>query len=272
MADTQYMKLRSCCAWAAWVCTASLVLAACGGTQGDSANKQTSASNAVSHDASATVRARHASAAGRPPTRAQALAFAHAVNLSPSDIPEASVETKRGTRSGAEEKREYRACEKLSGWGKRHTVVEASSRKLKRGQELEAEQITSSVTVLSDERAVARQFALLGSAALRKCAARALTHNIDDRSIRDAHWGLVTVSRLPVHAPGASATFGIRIVTKLDLPFSEVSVPIYFDVLGFAMGRAEVAMTATSVTQPVPATTEQELVALLLDRARAHPL
>jgi hypothetical protein len=38
------------------------------------------------------------------------------------------------------------------------------------------------------------------------------------------------------------------------------------------MGRAEVALTATSATQPVPATTEQELLALLLARARAHPL
>jgi hypothetical protein len=61
-------------------------------------------------------------------------------------------------------------------------------------------------------------------------------------------------------------------VATLNIPFNEVSVPIYVDVLGFAIGRAEVALTAMSVTQPVPASTEQELLTLLLARARAHPL
>jgi hypothetical protein len=153
-----------------------------------------------------------------------------------------------------------------------HSLAEASSRKLKRGQELEIEQLRSSVTVLSDERAVARQFAMLATPALRECGARVLTRNLDDKPFRRARWGRVTVSRLPVHAPGSTATIGIRIVATLSFPFSEISVPIYVDVLGFAMGRAEVALTATSATQPVPATTEQELLALLLARARAHPL
>jgi hypothetical protein len=193
------------------------------------------------------------------------------VNLSASDIPGASVEAKRAHTSDARERREYRVCE---GFFPKpgDKLAEASSPKLRRGQELEIEQIRSSVTVLSDERAVARQFALLATPGLRKCAARALTRNLDDRPIGEARWGRVTVSRLPVHAPGTSATIGIRVLATLNLPFSEVSVPIYFDVLGFATGPAEVALTATSATQPVPATTEQELLALLLARARAHPL
>jgi hypothetical protein len=186
--------------------------------------------------------------------------------------PGSDCGTKAKGRLGRRRKAEYRACEKLAGSGKTQTVAEASSLRLRRGQELETEQITSAVTVLSNEGAVEREFALLGSPALRKCAARALTHNIDDKSICNARWGRVTVSKLPVHAPGTDATFGIRIVAKLNLPFSEVSVPIYFDVLGFAMGRAEVALTATSITQPVPSSTEQELLALLLSRARARPL
>lgn len=272
MADTQPMKLRTLSTWAACVCAACLLLVACGSTQRDPANAHTSATDALSHHASATGSSGGASAAGRPPSRTQALEFARAVNLTVGDIPEATVERKRKGGSDAVEKREYRACEKLAGSGKTQTVAEASSLRLRRGQELETEQITSAVTVLSNEGAVEREFALLGSPALRKCAARALTHNIDDKSIRNARWGRVTVSKLPVHAPGTDATFGIRIVAKLNLPFSEVSVPIYFDVLGFAIGRAEVALTATSITQPVPSSTEQELFALLLSRARARPL
>jgi hypothetical protein len=271
-ADTLSMKLRSLPATSAWLGAVCLLLSGCGNTQGHPPSTAGSTASAVPRAASATGSSGGSPAASHAPSRAQALAFARTVNLIASDIPEASVEAKHGHDSDASEKREYRACERLAGSGKRYTIAEASSPKLRRGQELEAEQITSSVTVLSDERAVAHQFALLGSAALRKCGARALTHNIDDKSIRDARWGRVTVSKLPVHAPGSSATFGMRIVAKLNLSFSEVSVPIYVDVLGFAMGRAEVALTAMSATQPVPTSTEQELLGLLLAGARAHPL
>ncbi len=266
------MKLRSPCVTAMAVGAACLSLSACGGTAEHPATGTTSATKAVSHDAAPAGDAADASAGGPAPSRAQALAFAHAVNLSVGDIPEASVERKRDRGSSEREKQEYRACEKLTGPGKGHTVAEVSSPKFRRGQELEAEQITSSVTIMSSERAVAHQFAVLASAALRKCGARALTHNIDDKSVRNARWGRVTVSKLPVRAPGASATIGMRIVAKLNLSFSEVSVPIYVDVLGFAIGRAEVALTAMSTTQPVPAGTEQELLALLLVRARSHTL
>jgi hypothetical protein len=185
-ADTLPMKLRSSCARGAWVCAACLLLSACGGAQEHSAGGVTGATNVASHGASTAVRAATTSAAASPPSRAQALAFARAVNLTAGDIPEASVERKPDRGSSAGEKQEYRACEKLAGPGRRYTVAEASSPKLRRGQELEAEQITSSVTVLSNERAV--------------------------------------------------------------------------------------ALTAMSATQPVPASTEQELLALLLTRARAHAL
>jgi hypothetical protein len=218
-----------------------------------------------------------ASSGGAPvaaltPSRSQALAFARAVNLSVGDIPEASIETKPSRKSDAKERREFQACERFVGWRQARTIAEASSPKLKRGQELEIELIRSSVAVVSNEQTVDRQFAFLASPAVRTCAARALTRNLDDKPLRNAHWARVTVSKLPVKAPGATATLGIRVEAMLDIAFSEVTVPIYVDELGFAIGRAEVGLLAASATQPVPASTEQELVALLLARAKAHSL
>jgi hypothetical protein len=266
------MKARRSCVGTLLICAACALLCACGAGQAHPAGDAASASSGVAHDAASAVSSGGDAVASRAPTRPQALAFAHAVNLSASDIPEASVEAKRASASDASERREDRSCERFVGSSATHKLAEASSPKIKRGEELEIERITSTVTVLSDERAVARQFALLAKPALRECAARALTRNLDDKPISHASWGRVTVSRLPVHAAGATATIGIRIVATLNVPFSEVSVPIYVDVLGFGMGRAEVALTAMSATQPVPATTEQELLALLLARARTHPL
>ena len=88
--------------------------------------------------------------------------------------------------------------------------------------------------------------------------------------MRGAHFGRFTVSRLPVQAPGAAATVGLRISAALMIPISEVSVPFYFDVLAFARGPATVGVFATSITQPVPSATEHQLLSLLLSRAEAH--
>jgi hypothetical protein len=246
-----------------------LLVAACGGGQAQPAR---GAASGVAHEAASPVSSGNGSAAARPPSRAQALVFARAVNLSAGDIPGTSVEAKHRPAETAGERREERACEMRAGWGHQHTLAEVSSPKLKRGQELEIERITSTVSVLRDESAVSRQFALLASPAARKCAARVLTRNLDDRSIRDARWGHVTVSKLPIDAPETTASVGIRIVAELEIPFNEVSIPIYVDLLGFAIGRAEIGLSAISATQPVPTSTEHELVALLLARARAHPL
>lgn len=209
-------------------------------------------------------------AAQRAPSRAQALTFARAVNLSARDLPGASIAPRTPTTSDARERREYRACERSVE--REHQLVEASSPRLRRGQELETEEISSGVTVLSDEHAAVRQLSALGMPSLRECIARALTRNFADKAVREARWGRFTITRLAVHAPGASATIGLRIASTLNFPFSEVSVPVYVDLLGFAAGPAEVGLSAASVTQPVPTSTEQELVALLLARARAHPL
>jgi hypothetical protein len=253
------------------IAAACVLLGACGSGQRHATGAATRAAQGGSHQAANSVGSA-GDAAAATPSRAQALAFAHAVNLSVGDIPEASVEQKHAATATASERHEGQACKRRVGWRNAQTVAEVSSPKLRRGQELEIERITSSVSVLSSERAVAHQFALLASPALRECAARVWTRNLDDRSIRDARWGHVSVSRLPVQAAGASTTFGIRIVANLDLTFSEVSVPIYVDVLGFAIGRAEVALTAMSATQPVPATTERELLSLLLARSHSHSM
>jgi hypothetical protein len=271
-ADMRAMRQLRPCLAVLLSATACVLVTACGGGQAHSAGDTASAAPAVAHDVASSVGSARGSVSTPAPSRAQALAFVRAVNLSVGDIPEASVEPKHRPTETASERREEQACETHAGWGHLDTLAEASSPNLKRGQELEIERIASAAAVLSDERAVARQFALLTTPALRECLARVLARYLDDRQIRDAHWGRVMVTRLPVQAPGATATVGIRVVATLEIPFNEVSVPIYVDELGFAIGRAEVALSAVSVTQPVPASTEQELVALLLARAKAHPL
>ncbi len=187
-----------------------------------------------------------------------------------SDIPEASVAKKLSATSTASERQEARECERLVP----HvlTLAKSSSPRLKRGSELEVEEIASSVDVVRDQRAIAPEFRALQKASVRACLARIWTRYFSSKAIREAHWGRFSVTRLPVDAPGSSETFAIRITGALHIPYSEVALPIYVDFLSFAVGPAEVGLTASSITQPVPAATEQELVALLLARANAQAL
>ncbi|HEV2923916.1 MAG TPA: hypothetical protein VGW98_07775 [Solirubrobacteraceae bacterium] len=58
----------------------------------------------------------------------------------------------------------------------------------------------------------------------------------------------------------------------VKFPANEVTMPAYVDVLGFAWGPAEIALIATSLTQPVPASVENQLLSTLVARARSHTL
>jgi hypothetical protein len=248
------------------------LLSGCAGT-GTSAGSGAGPSQAAS--SSNSLAAKASSAAGRAPSRAQALAFARAVNLSASDIPEASIAPKRSSAPRANERSEERACERLvthQHLFPRSHLAEASSPRLKRGRELEVEEMSSSVIVLSNARTIPSIFAALQTPAVRACFARALTRNFSEKAVREAHWGRFEISKIPISAPGADALVGLRVAGTLSFSYTEVTLPFYVDVLGFAIGHAGVTLTAFSMTQPVPATTEQELVGLLLARAKGHPI
>jgi hypothetical protein len=185
-----------------------------------------------------------------------------------SDIPEASVAKKFSPASTARERKEARECEHLVPHVR--TLATSSSPRLKRGSELEVEEVASSVDVVRDQRAITPEFRALKKTGVRACLARVWTRYFSSKPIREAHWGRFSVTKLPLNAPGSSETFAIRITGALHLPYSEVAVPIYIDFLSFSVGPAEVGLTASSATQPVPAATEQELVALLLARAKSE--
>jgi hypothetical protein len=242
------------------LCALGGLLAACGAKQ------------ASTRSTGATARVGSASAphAGRRPTRAQALAFVRAVNLTAADVPEATVSHAKKRAGAAGERGELDRCEVPRG----HVggFVEHDSPKLTRGEKLETEQIRSYVAVASSGRTAERGLALLASRTVRACVARVLSRQFARQAVSGAHWGRASVLPLPIPAPGADAAAGIRIGAALTIEYNEVSVPIYVDVVAFALGPAQVAMSAASITQPVPAATEHQLLALLLARAKAHPL
>jgi hypothetical protein len=250
----------------------SVQLAACGSQQALPSGPHPGSASASASRSTAAGSSKQPLAGSRLATAADARAFARAVNLTAADIPGGSVERRKGNqaRLGPAERVELARCERGASRG--HRLLETDSPLIKRGNELETEEIRSYVTVLAHGRRAAVELPPLESRGVRECVARVLTRYFADRSVREAHWGRFTISGLPVQAPGADGAIGIRVETTLTLTFSEVTVPIYFDLLGFTSGPAVVSLWAVSVTQPVPAATEQRLLSLLLARAQLHPL
>jgi hypothetical protein len=250
-------------------CAAGWLLSGCGGSQPAGSTSTALRSGSTGAGLSSPSSASTGSAVALHPTRAQALAFARAVNLTAADIPEARI-SKRERKSASGDKREFERC--VGGPWSKHKLADVGSPPFLRGRELETERIGSDVTVATSAGAADHVLATLQRAQVRHCLAHLMTRTLGREAIRNAYWGPVAVYSLPVRALGSSGRIGLRIATTVNIPVSEVTVPVYVDVLGFAWGPAEIALTAMSITQPVPAGVEHQLLSVLVARARSHAL
>lgn len=206
--------------------------------------------------------------AGHPVTPPRARAFGHAVNLSLVDIPGATLAPDR--RSPEPEDRETRRC---GGAVSDAGAVQIKSPDFVRGVALTREAISSRVTVLSSGRLARASVTSLGRPSWLACYERVLRRRFAGGGSSGVRVDTVTVSRVPVALAAVGADmFGIRILARLTSLRSRLSINLYLDVFGFALGPADIDLDATSYVQPVANRTEQDLLRLMYLRALAHPL
>ena len=249
------------------VAASAVLVAACGSSGTQSGQPSGGPGSAAAHatDVASSSAPLRASA---PVTKARALAFARAVNLTAADVPEAK--TSRRHESQGEE------TETCGLAGRQQELAGVGSPTLTRGSELELEEIKSGADVVSSERFAVRDVAVLRSTAGRACLERYLSrrylrHAVGKRAF-DAHIGQIQLSPIPVEAPGTSGSAGLRITMTVSSSESETSVPVYIVFFVFTLGPAEVSVSAASAVQPEPEATDKQLVALLLQRAKSTPL
>jgi hypothetical protein len=199
-------------------------------------------------------------------TRERARAFARAVNLTLADVPGAVI-SRRQKESAAEQREDH-----CSGEGATAQVIaEADSPSFIRGAGLTRETISSGVTVGTSAAVAQAAIAFVASAAGRACYARILRKHLPpQQGSAGVSVQSVDLRALPVSLPVAS--FGVRILATLRTSRSRFSIRLYSDLLGFAAGQSEITFEATSLVQPEPRKTEEELLRLMLERARARAL
>ncbi len=194
-------------------------------------------------------------------TPARAAAFARAVNLTALDVPGSHRAPPTPSLENGQE-------ESQCGQGEAQAVGGGRSERLERGSALEAESISSTVIVLASAAAAQSDLAYAESPAGLRCYTKLLSRKLARESTADVAIDRVVVQRLKL----LGSASGVRITARISGVKSGLSLGLYVDAVAFQYGPAEVELYATSFVQPVPARTEQELLAVMRARARMSTL
>ena len=199
-------------------------------------------------------------------------AFARAVNLTRSDVPDFTLSSEAHAHETPAEQRlqrELGAC--LGGGGTRAgTGFEASSGQFRHQSGLVDVTVSSAVSFLASPALAEREVALLRNRHTGDCLTAYLDARYGGKRLGAVVIGRITVQQGTPPAPGTSGGFAWRINAPLHL--RGIAVPFYLDMLGFVYRQAEVRLVSSSVIAPFPASGQESLYRLLLTRATAQHL
>jgi hypothetical protein len=212
-------------------------------------------------------------------TKRQAIAFARAVNLRAADVPGFTVSSEHEHKhETAAEKRLERELLRCAGAPSAkdelaEELAEVSSPDLKLEHDGLADSVSSSVGVMRTAAAVSKELAAIRSAHARACVSRYFDLLFKGNAFHGAHVGPFSIASGTPPAPGATGSFGWRISATISTTVDThpIAIPIYFDILGFVYGQAQVSLFSTGVAEPFPAAIQQRLFSLLLKRAKMAP-
>jgi hypothetical protein len=211
-----------------------------------------------------------------PITKAQARAYARAVNLRATDLPgmNASKPEHEGNaptrlelalaRCDGELNPQLRVLNRVSPTFTASTEDE---------DEGEHEEIHSAVEILPTETIAAKHNADQISPRGLDCIRRYIPAAFAKSNTRRLHYGPVTVRHLPNPLPDVAGSFAVEITTSvIGVPSQIAATPphVYLDILGFLSGASEINLTATGFPEPVPEEAEQRLISVLYARTQAN--
>jgi hypothetical protein len=203
-----------------------------------------------------------------PVTKAEALAYARAVNLRSSDLPGLTVKSGEGEHEedgSAPAERAFASCS--GGVRPRLRVIERASPTFSGAAPAESEQLGSVVEVMPTRALMERHNAAVHSPRGLACLKHLIPAAMALANTGRVRFGPVAITQLPntLATPGSFAT-------EFTLPIRGSSADLYVDALGFTAGASEVTVSAIGYPQAVPEEVEQRLLSLLYGRARAHQL
>jgi hypothetical protein len=256
---------------------ACALLSACGKGAYTGASSTSSTTTTTTTTGAATKHGKGDAHPGGSPTHAQALAFAQAVNLTATDVP-GFTPSRTPQHESATERRlqgQLRSCGGGAGASAPQrspgALAQASSPhfELKRG--ILALSASSEVNVAHTAAEADGTLTAIRSPRVRACFSQYLSALLKSQQHAPAETVLgVSIASGTPPAPGTTGGFGWRVTAKLAV--RGIHVSLYFDILGFVIGPAQVTLTSSGTVEPFPARAQEQLYTELLTRARAQKL
>lgn len=206
----------------------------------------------------------------RPLSRSQALSYARSVNLTAADLPGFTVSSKKESGSAREKQVERELLRCVGPAGSAGKLAEAGSKDFELSRGILQLSVSSEVSIAQTPAMAAGELAAIRSAHVRGCFAHYLGLLLKGQHYGGAAVGPVSVVSGTPPAPGTAGGFGWRLTATLTIRGIEVS--FYLDILGFVYGPATVSLFSSGAVQPFPATAEQHLFSVLLQRAKVREL
>lgn len=208
-----------------------------------------------------------ASGSARLLTRSHARAAALAINLRAGDLPSLAAQSNPITAAQRRFSAGLTAC--LGGVPDSRAWAIAQSQTFT-GSGPSALTVSSTTEILPSAALVAEDLAAVRGAKGIPCLQSELGMQLKS-SLAKGDTLEINGAPLPAVVSGSDGTFALRfsVVLAIKQGSSSVSVPVYYDTIGFAYGQAEVGFDVLSTSTQPPAALELRLGATLLARARA---
>jgi hypothetical protein len=209
--------------------------------------------------------------------------YARDVNLRASDVPYFEPKPDEEEEDPKERRRQDRELLKCVG-AKNPDDPLAKVESPVYGTESPGEvlNVASSVEVVLGAEEAARQLKLIRSRRAERCLQSVYVSALEEEESSTAEVRDAGVTRMRFPAPEIEDGFAYRFTASVTVhaPTSQLSaylpaaepkpsqtLKVYVDILGFAVGRVEVTLTATGIPAPVRKNLERNLLGVLHDRA-----
>jgi hypothetical protein len=207
------------------------------------------------------------------PTKAQAVAFAHAVNLTVADVPGFTASPHKHKKSSASERRAEAQLELCLGKSRNTKgIAEVDSDSFEQETSTSELNVSSEVTVVKTPALAAHALALVKKASTRACVSRYFNLLVSGLKTSGAKIGKVKLTTATPPAPGTGGSFGWRLSTIITAKENGAQIPFFLDILGFINGRAAVTLLTSGLPQPFPASGELGLFSLLVKRTQTQSI
>jgi hypothetical protein len=207
-------------------------------------------------------------------TKPQAAAFASAVNIRLEDTPgfrEAKSVPQKGSKpqKSPKEQRLERAMLTCTGIMNGHSELAQLGSKefeyIEHGNQLG---VSSSVSVAKTPAIAVRGLTGARSSNARTCLAHSLAQDVERNPNGGSSIRTLSASPEKALAPGTSGGVVLRVLASVL--FGGKSYPLSLNYYGFVCGQTEIGLFTTSLPGAFPTKVRQQLLSLLLARARAQ--